>query len=100
MGISFSDYIKSALPERYDGRKAVIAGLRAETRPMPEIGSEEDLFSFVASHPDVSRPPYGAISCVYDDWREYQFQEERRMSEAARAWRQALASDATAVSPF
>lgn len=78
MGISFSDYIKSELPERHDGRKAVIASLRAETRPIPEISSEEDLISFVAAHPEVSIPPYGALSCIYDDWREYQFQQEKR----------------------
>ena len=83
MSISFSDYINSALPERYDGRKAVISSLRAETRPIPQMDSENDLIAFVASHPEVSIPPYGAIYCVYDDWREYQLQEERRMSEAA-----------------
>ena len=47
------------------------------------MDSENDLIAFVASHPEVSIPPYGAIYCVYDDWREYQLQEERRMSEAA-----------------
>lgn len=73
MGISFSDFIKSGLPKRADSRKAVIAALRAETRPIPEIHCENDLISFVASHPEVSIPPYGAISCLYSDWREYQF---------------------------
>lgn len=78
MGISFPNYIKSELPEKHDGRKMVISCLRAETRPIPEIDSEEDLIAFVASHPEVSIPPYGALSCIYDDWREWQFQQEKR----------------------
>lgn len=81
MSISFSDFIKSELPKRADSRKAVISSLRAETRPIPEISSENDLIRFVASHPDVSIPPYGAISCLYADWREYQFHEERGGAE-------------------
>lgn len=81
MSISFSDYIKSELPERYDGRKAVLSSLRSETRPIPQMDSENDLIAFVASHPEVSIPPYGAISCLYSDWREYQFQEKRGGAE-------------------
>lgn len=81
MSISFSDFIKSELPKRANGRDAVVGALRAETRPIPEIHCEEDLIRFVASHPDVSIPPYGAISCLYADWREYQFHEERGGAE-------------------
>jgi hypothetical protein len=72
MSISFSDFIKSELPKRANGRDAVVAALRAEARPIPEIHCENDLISFVAAHPDVAIPPYGAISCLYADWREYQ----------------------------
>lgn len=78
MSISFSDFIRSELPKRANSRNAVIASLRAETRPIPEISSEEDLIRFVASHPEVSILPYGAISCLYSDWREYQFQAALR----------------------
>lgn len=78
MSISFSDFIRSKLPKRANGRDAVLSSLRAETRPIPEISSEEDLISFVAAHPEVSIPPYGAISCLYSDWREYQFQASLR----------------------
>ncbi|MCP1244007.1 hypothetical protein [Acetobacter lambici] len=81
MGISFSDFIQSGLPNHANSRNAVIAALRAEKRPIPEIDCEEDLISFVAAHPDVAIPPYGAISCLYSDWREYQFQEERGGAE-------------------
>ncbi|GBR57814.1 hypothetical protein AA18889_1344 [Acetobacter senegalensis DSM 18889] len=78
MGISFANFIHSELPARANSRDAVISSLRSETRPIPEIDSENDLIAFVASHPDVSIPPYGAISCLYSDWREYQFQQEKR----------------------
>lgn len=78
MSISFSNFIRSKLPERHDGRKAVLSSLRAETRPIPEIDSEEDLFSFVAAHPEVSIPPYGVLSGLYEEWREYQFQATLR----------------------
>lgn len=81
MSISFSDFIKSELPKRANGRDAVLSSLRAETRPIPEIDCEEDLISFVAAHPEASMLPYGAISCLYEDWREYQFQEERGGAE-------------------
>ncbi|GEC62064.1 hypothetical protein GOX01_23950 [Gluconobacter oxydans] len=81
MSISFSDFIRSESPKVANGRDAVLSSLRAETRPIPEIDSEEDLISFVAAHPEVSIPPYGAISCLYSDWREYQFQEERGGAE-------------------
>ena len=70
--ISFSDFIKSGLPKRVDSRNAVLAALRAETRPIPQPDCEDDLIAFVAAHPEVSVPPYGAISCLYADWREYQ----------------------------
>lgn len=76
--ISFSDFIKSGLPKRADSRKALLTALRAETRLIPEINCEDDLIRFVASHPDVSIPPYGAISCLYSDWREYQLQASLR----------------------
>lgn len=78
MGISFSDYIGSKLPEQHDGRNAMLAALRAETRLIPEPTCENDLIAFVDSHPDVSIPPYGAISCIYEDWRDCQFQEALR----------------------
>ena len=78
MSISFSDFIKSGLPKRVDSRNAVLTALRAETRPIPEIDCEDDLIAFVASHPDVSIPPYGAISCLYSDLREYQLQAALR----------------------
>lgn len=78
MGISFSNFIHSELPARANSRDAVLSSLRAEARPIPEIDSENDLIAFVASHPDISIPPYGALSCIYDDWREYQFQQEKR----------------------
>ena len=78
MSISFSDFIKSGLPKRANGRDAVVAALRAEARPIPQPDCEDDLIAFVASHPDVSVPPYAAISCLYADWREYQFQAALR----------------------
>ena len=78
MSISFSDFIKSGLPKRADSRKALLTALRAETRPIPQPDCEDDLIAFVASHPDVSVPPYAAISCLYADWREYQFQAALR----------------------
>ena len=81
MSISFSDFIKSELPKIANSRKAAIKAFRAETRPIPEIHCENDLIRFVASHPEVSIPPYGAISCLYSDWRSYQFKAALRVGE-------------------
>lgn len=70
--ISFREYINSNLPEKYDGRKCIISDLRSDSRAIPEIDSEDDLITFVSSHPEVSIPPYGTLYGLYEEWRAYQ----------------------------
>lgn len=79
--MTFKEYINSDLPELYDGRALVIKDLRSDTREIPKVGTEEDLISFVASHPEVSLPPYGILSGLYEEWRDYQFHAAREGAE-------------------
>ncbi|GBR24779.1 hypothetical protein [Gluconobacter japonicus] len=75
--MTFKEYINSELPELYDGRALVIESLRNDTREIPILESEDDLISFVASHPNVSIPPYGILSGLYAEWRGHQFHAAR-----------------------
>lgn len=49
MSISFSDFIKSELPEKYNGRNFALKDLREETKPLPNFNTVDDLKDFALS---------------------------------------------------